>query len=162
MPESRFPIKKIVKLGVPYEMPGVNAAGAGRSPDSFIFRIMEPVPGSLPAWDQQGGHLVAFGNACTHMGCLLISEYGEGTGLLNYAPAGDGGGPRIVCGPCPCHGTSFDLAKAGLVILGPATQDLPQLALKRDGDDAVSTGWRVGQDPRIEQWPKNPSEGEGQ
>ena len=105
--------------------------------------------------DPRGGaHLVAFGTACTHMGCLLVRGEGEGEHNIVYRPPSGDGPETLVCGPCPCHGTSFDLTLGGLVILGPATQNLPQMALEVDGDQVKGTGWLDEiVDPREEAWP---------
>ncbi len=102
-----------------------------------------PVPFSYPAEGQtavlikvgrraQGGvgeesDVVAFSNICTHMGCPL--------GTL-YSPA------HKVLGPCVCHFTTFDMTKRGMVVLGQATQDLPQiqLELERVSGDIYATG----------------------
>ena len=123
--------------------------------DAFLLRIYIQVPGSRS--DPEGnGHFVAFGNACTHMGCLLVTE--DWHHIRHETPT-DTSPEKVVCGPCPCHGTSFDLTREGLVILGPATQNLPQLEL--DIDDRVATRWRNDAvDPRDEKWPVPTDAGE--
>lgn len=70
------------------------------------------------------GDIVAFSRICTHMGCE-IGEYRHHHKAL---------------GPCPCHFSTFDLIHGGQVALGQATQSLPQILLKVDGDDVVATG----------------------
>ena len=102
-----------------------------------------PVPFSYPAESQtavlikvgrraQGGvgeesDVVAFSNICTHMGCPL--------GTL-YSPE------HKVLGPCVCHFTTFDMTKRGIVVIGQATEDLPQiqLELERVSGDIYATG----------------------
>lgn len=153
----RIAIQEIGAFGIPYAIPlEADSRGTG-DPSAFVLKVAEPVGGSMPAWDEPGGHLIAFGNACTHMGCSLVSELGRESPQIAYSPPAEGQEQSIVCGPCPCHGTTFDLSKEGLVVLGPATQDLPQLALERDGDDVIATGWRAAPDPRIERWPLPPA-----
>ena len=71
------------------------------------------------------GDIVAFSYLCSHMGCPL-------TGLYNKE--------HKMLGPCPCHYSRFDLAKGGLLILGQATQSLPQILLETRGDDIYATG----------------------
>lgn len=68
--------------------------------------------------------IVAFSRLCTHMGCE-IGDYQHEHGVL---------------GPCPCHFSTFDLIHGGQVTLGQATQNLPQVLLRIDGDDVVATG----------------------
>jgi arsenite oxidase small subunit len=71
------------------------------------------------------GDIVAFGTDCTHMGCPLRGAYKPEYGIL---------------GPCGCHFTTFDLAHRGMVVLGQATQNLPQVILELDGDDINAVG----------------------
>jgi arsenite oxidase small subunit len=68
--------------------------------------------------------IVSFSAICTHMGCLL-EEYKPEYNAL---------------GPCPCHFSTFDLANNGMVTLGQATQNLPQVLLSIEGDDIYATG----------------------
>ena len=71
------------------------------------------------------GDIVAFRDICSHMGCPL-------TGLYNQE--------HKMLGLCPCHYSRFDLSKGGLLILGQATQSLPQILLETRGDDIYATG----------------------
>ncbi len=159
MPRWQYPIGEFGTPGIPYVRPAQKFADPVTSADAFFLRIAAPVPGSLQAWDDTGGHLVAFGNACTHMGCALFARADDGSGRLLHRLAADGREAELVCGPCPCHGTSFDLTRGGLVILGPATQDLPQVKLERAGGDLVGTGWLRQRDPREETWPTEAGSG---
>jgi arsenite oxidase small subunit len=70
-----------------------------------------------PAWDGVGPDkdVVAFNYFCSHMGCPLNGQYKHEHKML---------------GPCPCHFSRFDLAKNGTLILGQATQSLPQVLLE--------------------------------
>ncbi len=68
--------------------------------------------------------IVAFSSICTHMGCVLDEYNSEWKAL----------------GPCPCHFSTFDLANGGMVTLGQATQNLPQVILDVEGDDIYATG----------------------
>ncbi len=70
------------------------------------------------------GDVVAFSNLCTHMGCPIERYQSE----------------LYVLGPCPCHFTTFDLAKDGQVVMGQATQSLPRVLLALEGDDIFATG----------------------
>ena len=68
--------------------------------------------------------IVAYSSRCTHMGCI-VSEYQPEYKAL---------------GPCPCHFSTLDLANNGMVSLGQATQNLPQVVLTVEGEDIVATG----------------------
>lgn len=72
-----------------------------------------------------GGSIVAFSDICTHMGCSVSG---------NVKPE------QEVAGPCPCHFTTFDLSKNGLVVVGPATTNLPQVRLEVEDGDIYATG----------------------
>jgi Rieske Fe-S protein len=61
--------------------------------------------------------VAAFSARCTHMGCTVLVA---GTTLR-----------------CPCHGSQFD-AMTGAVLGGPATVDLPAIAVHLDGDEVVA------------------------
>lgn len=71
------------------------------------------------------GDIVAFNYLCSHMGCPL-------NGLYNH--------DHKMQGPCPCHFSRFDLTKDGTLILGQATQSLPQIVLEVSGDDVEAVG----------------------
>ncbi|MFC6752345.1 arsenate reductase (azurin) small subunit [Halorubrum tibetense] len=88
---------------------------------TFLTRLSEAANGGVGP----GDGIVAFSNLCTHMGCAV---------------SGNVESDRGVAGPCPCHYTTFDLAKGGLVIMGPATTDLPQVRLDVEDGDVFATG----------------------
>jgi arsenite oxidase small subunit len=69
-------------------------------------------------------NIVSFSSICTHMGCVLDQYMPEHNAL----------------GPCPCHFSTFDLANNGMVTLGQATQNLPQVLLSVEDDDIYATG----------------------
>jgi arsenite oxidase small subunit len=73
------------------------------------------------------GDVVAFSDICTHMGCPLGGTYSAGHKVL---------------GPCVCHFTTFDLRQRGVVVVGQATDDLPQVELRFDAStgDLFATG----------------------
>jgi arsenite oxidase small subunit len=78
------------------------------------------------AWDGVGpdGDIVAFNSQCTHAGCSVAGQ---------VVPDGNR------AGPCPCHYTSFDISKGGLVNMGQATSDLPQIELDVEDGDIYAT-----------------------
>ncbi len=77
----------------------------------FVIRVRNQVSGSIAHPEE--GYLVGFSTKCTHMGCPVEPDV-----------------KNMICGPCICHGTVFDLTKGGLVVIGHATQNLSQLDLK--------------------------------
>ena len=146
-------LSDIVSYGKPYLLKATADKMGVPIPDAFVIRIHKHVQGSV-SLPNEDGELIAFGNACTHMGCLLISDGDNDQHNIHYAEPTPNSPEKVVCGPCVCHGTTFDLTKAGLVILGPATQHLPQLALEIAGDEVIAKDWRHGVvDPREERWP---------
>jgi arsenite oxidase small subunit len=114
---------------------------------AFVVLVENEVPGSIPHPTQ--GHLIGFSNICTHLGCGVSVKKEI---VSNQAVA--------IAGPCGCHGTSFDLNRQGLVILGQATQNLPQLQLQlADGETTVEAFDWVKNPPELdispeeEKWP---------
>ena len=59
-----------------------------------------------------GGAIVAYSTLCTHKGCP-VAFHPERKMLI-----------------CPCHWSTFDAAKAGGVVIGQASQALPQIKLR--------------------------------
>ena len=59
------------------------------------------------------GRFRAFSATCTHQGCTVDNVTG---GMIN----------------CPCHGSMFNLD--GTVMGGPATEPLPEVGIRVDGD----------------------------
>ena len=79
------------------------------------------------AWNGIGPDhdIVAFNYICTHMGGPMQGTYRPEYGML---------------GPCPFHFSRFDLSKNGTMVLGQATQSLPQIVLSLQGDDIYAEG----------------------
>ena len=79
------------------------------------------------AWNGIGPDhdVVAFNYICTHMGGPMQGTYSPEYGML---------------GPCPFHFSRFDLSKNGTMVLGQATQSLPQIVLYLQGDDIYAEG----------------------
>ncbi len=69
--------------------------------------------------------IVAYSTLCPHMGGPLRGRYRHDTKAL---------------GPCPMHFSVFDLTKGGIPVHAQATQNLPQIVLRLDGDDIVAIG----------------------
>jgi nitrite reductase/ring-hydroxylating ferredoxin subunit len=62
-----------------------------------------------------GGHLYAFENTCTHMGCSLANGELDGTVVT-----------------CACHGSQFDVT-SGAVLRGPAQRPVRAFPLIVEG-----------------------------
>ncbi len=88
---------------------------------SFLVKLGTPAQSGVgPNQD-----IVAFSYICSHMGCPMNGLYKAEHNML---------------GPCPCHYSRFDLAKGGIVILGQATQSLPQVTLETEYREIFATG----------------------
>jgi len=66
------------------------------------------------------GHLYAFDDTCTHVGCSLANGELEGTTVT-----------------CACHGSRFDVT-TGAVIRGPAQRPVRSRAVEVEGDDLLA------------------------
>jgi ubiquinol-cytochrome c reductase iron-sulfur subunit len=90
----------------------------------IVIVRLEPAQLHLPSgrdgWAPGG--ILAFSKICTHAGCA-IALYRDPL----FPPAEPK--PALIC---PCHYSTFDVAKGGEVIFGPAGRPLPQLPLYVD------------------------------
>jgi 3-phenylpropionate/trans-cinnamate dioxygenase ferredoxin subunit len=66
------------------------------------------------------GHLYAFDDTCTHMGCSLANGDLEGITVT-----------------CACHGSQFDVT-SGAVLRGPAQRPVRSLPLQVNGDELLA------------------------
>ena len=66
-----------------------------------------------------GGHLHAFDDTCTHMGCSLARGKLDGTTVT-----------------CPCHGSQFDIT-SGTVLRGPAQRPVRSRLVQVEGEDLL-------------------------
>jgi ubiquinol-cytochrome c reductase iron-sulfur subunit len=97
------------------------------------------LPAQNAGYDAQG--IVAFSKICTHAGCAL-ALYRKPM----FAPTDPR--PALIC---PCHYSTFDPARGGKVIFGPAGRKLPMLPLSVDAkgylrargnfDEPVGPSW---------------------
>ena len=88
---------------------------------NFLVKLDAPASGGVGPDED----IVPFSYLCTHMGCPLVGTYND---------------EHKVMGPCQCHFTTFDLRQHGMVVLGQATQDLPQITLEVEDGDVFATG----------------------
>jgi Rieske Fe-S protein len=76
--------------------------------------------------------IVAYSRRCTHMACYLAP--------VPKSPPGQIADDGLL--HCPCHLSCFDLRNAGLPVIGPATDCLAQMGLRKvDPDHVELTGW---------------------
>ena len=66
------------------------------------------------------GHIHAFDDTCTHLGCSLAKGTLEGTTVT-----------------CPCHGSQFDVT-SGAVRRGPAKLPVRSRSVQVQGEDLVA------------------------
>jgi arsenite oxidase small subunit len=88
---------------------------------NFLTRIDGQAWGGVGPEDS----IVAYSSLCTHMGCGVSGQVKP---------------DQEMAGPCPCHYTTFDLSKGGLVVSGAATTDLPQIRLDIEDGEIYATG----------------------
>jgi ubiquinol-cytochrome c reductase iron-sulfur subunit len=86
------------------------------------------LPPERAQWAPEG--ILAFSKVCTHAGCA-VALYRKPT----FAPVQPR--PALVC---PCHYSTFDPARGGEVIFGPAGRPLPQLPLVIGNDGVLRAG----------------------
>jgi len=86
------------------------------------------LPPERARWAPQG--ILAFSKVCTHAGCAIA---------LYRKPLFPPTSPRPAL-VCPCHYSTFDPARGGEVIFGPAGRPLPQLPLEVDGSGELRAG----------------------
>ncbi len=105
---ASFPTLPIAALGdlepgaeLSFEYPDENAP-------CVLLRLDGPVEGGVGP-DQS---IVAYSMLCTHKGCP-VAYHADQKMLI-----------------CPCHWSSFDPAKRGRMIIGQASQSLPQITLR--------------------------------
>ncbi len=93
---------------------------------------LDPAALRLPAgrahWAPEG--ILAYSKVCTHAGCSVA---------LYRSPLFEPTEPRPAL-VCPCHYSTFDPARGGTVLFGPAGRPLPQLPLVVDGAGHLRAG----------------------
>lgn len=78
-----------------------------RSP-ALLLRLNEPAAGGIGP----NNEIVAYSTLCTHKGCPV-----------NYKPE-----RKLFI--CPCHWSTFDPLKSGTLVIGQASEALPQINLR--------------------------------
>lgn len=94
-----------------------------------IGNSKDVVAGQMRVYDVAGtkvsvananGHLYAFDNTCTHLGCSLAEGRLDGTTVT-----------------CPCHGSQFDVT-SGAVRRGPAKRPVRSRLVQVQGEDLLA------------------------
>ena len=85
---------------------------------AVLLRLKQSAAGGVGP----GNSIVAFSMLCTHKGCPVA-----------YRPE-----RKLLI--CPCHWSSFDPARAGQMVIGQASQALPQIALRLQGNTVQAIG----------------------
>ena len=105
-----YPTKPVAQVG----RMTVNAPVSFTYPDASspctAIKLGSRVPGGVGP----EGDIVAYSSMCTHMGCPVT--YDAATKVFK----------------CPCHFSMFDAEKAGQMIAGQATENLPRVRLRYD------------------------------
>jgi arsenite oxidase small subunit len=102
-PETRVADVDALKVDVP-----VPFTYPDETSPAMVVRLREGAAGGVGP----GNTIVAFSQLCTHKGCPV-----------SYRPE-----RKLLI--CPCHWSSFDPAKAGQMVIGQASQALPQIRLR--------------------------------
>lgn len=119
--KADYPRQKIGRIAALGPGSPIEFAYPYENVSNILVKLGVPAGGGVgPVQD-----IVAFNQACTHMGGPLQGSYKKEHQIL---------------GPCPLHLTTFDLTRHGMVVSGHATESLPQIVLETVGDDIYAVG----------------------
>lgn len=93
--------------------------GSATDVDAGKMRVFD-VAGTKVNVANAGGHLYAFDDTCTHLGCSLAKGTLAGTTVT-----------------CSCHGSQFDVT-SGAVLRGPARRPVRSRAVQVQGVDLLA------------------------
>ena len=113
-----MPVTEVAKLADLTPGTAIDFAYPDENSPAILLAMDGPVDEGIGA----NLNLVAYSTLCTHKGCPV--NWSEKQRLLI----------------CPCHWSTFDPAKAGRMVIGQASQGLPQIILKVEGDAVMATG----------------------
>ncbi len=113
-----YPVAEVARLSDIAPGATLDFAYPDQGSPALLLRLIEPAAGGVgPNQD-----IVAYSILCTHKGCPVA--YSAKRGMLI----------------CPCHWSTFDPAKAGVLVIGQASQGLPQIRLRIAGDMVEAVG----------------------
>lgn len=116
--QKPYPRIKVVDLATLKPDTPVSFNYPDESSPATLIRLRESAAGGVGP----GSTIVAFSQLCTHKGCPV-----------NYRPE-----RKLMI--CPCHWSTFDPAKSGQMVIGQASQALPQIQLQVDGGSIFAVG----------------------
>jgi arsenite oxidase small subunit len=112
---GKEPVYPVIDIGSVSDLP-VGGSVEFHYPDetspALMIHLTEPAKGGVGPNDA----IVAYSTLCTHKGCP-VQFHPERKMLI-----------------CPCHWSTFDAAKSGAMIIGQASQPLPQIKLRLEAD----------------------------
>ncbi|CAG9172725.1 arsenate reductase (azurin) small subunit [Cupriavidus pinatubonensis] len=120
-----YPRKPLAQLG----RMALNTPVSFTYPDATSPCVAVKLGSRVPGGVGPEGDIVAYSAMCTHMGCPVEYE------------------PNTKTFKCPCHFSIFDAEKAGQMVAGQATENLPRVRLQYD--DKTGSVSAVGVDGLI-------------
>ena len=108
--EHTFPVLNIGTLGEIEAQKVIEFSYPDSASPAILIRLEEAATGGIGP----DNSIVAYSRLCTHKGCPV-----------GYKP-----GRKLLI--CPCHWSTFDPARAGTMVIGQASQSLPQNLLRLD------------------------------
>ena len=112
---QKQPVYPLVDIGSVSQLT-VGSAVEFHYPDdnspALLIHLTEPAMGGVGPNDA----IVAYSTLCTHKGCP-VRFHADRKMLI-----------------CPCHWSTFDAAKSGAMVIGQASQPLPQIKLRLEAD----------------------------
>jgi ubiquinol-cytochrome c reductase iron-sulfur subunit len=98
------------------------------------------LPAGRTGWAPEG--ILAFSKTCTHAACAVS--------LFRYPLSPEtSAGPALVC---PCHYSTFDVARGAKPVFGPAARSLPQLPLAISARGELVAGGPLSGNPGPSWW----------
>lgn len=113
--ESKEPIYPVMDIGSLSDLP-VGATVEFHYPDETSPAVMIHLTESAKGGVGPNEAIVAYSTLCTHKGCPV--QFNAERKMLI----------------CPCHWSTFDAAKSGAMVIGQASQSLPQIKLRLEAD----------------------------
>ena len=117
-PPPSLPVVSVARLSTLKPDAPVAFTYPDSSSPALLVRLAQPAINGVGP----NQSVVAFSVLCTHKGCPVA-----------YRPE-----RRLFV--CPCHWSSFDPGKAGQMVIGQASESLPQVRLRVQGDEIQAVG----------------------
>lgn len=115
---AAYPVLRIAELSALKPDEPVAFSYPDASSPAVLLRLRGPATGGVGP----GQTVVAYSQLCTHKGCPV-----------SYKPE-----RKLLI--CPCHWSTFDPAKSGQMVIGQASQPLPQIKLRIEGNSVFAVG----------------------